>query len=125
MTTASAGSEPAASPVQPIKPLTWREDQARDKLANTLSDVEITGELFITVKTDVASPVPKVGARHSVEIAIWPREAPRVGSGRDSAVYPSQHEPLPERPSHGRCVERSREEREREGSEREQRDGEG
>lgn len=79
---AFAGSEPAASPVQPIEPLTEREEQVLAKVAGGLSNGEIAGELFITVstvKTHVASLMTKLGARNRVEIAIWAYESGRVG----------------------------------------------
>lgn len=79
---AFAGSEPAASAVQPIEPLTEREEQVLAKVASGLSNGEIAGELFITVstvKTHVASLMTKLGARNRVEIAIWAHETGRVG----------------------------------------------
>lgn len=79
---AFAGSQPATSPVQPIEPLTEREEQVLAKVASGLSNGEIAGELFITVstvKTHVASLMTKLGARNRVEIAIWAYETGRVG----------------------------------------------
>lgn len=78
---AFAGSEPAASPVQPIEPLTDREEQVLVKVARGLSNSEIANELYITlstVKTHVASLMTKLGARNRVEIAIWAHETRRA-----------------------------------------------
>ncbi|MFT4135891.1 response regulator [Microbacterium sp.] len=78
---AFAGSEPAASPAQPIEPLTEREEQVLVKVASGLSNSEIAGELYITlstVKTHVASLMTKLGARNRVEIAIWAHETRRM-----------------------------------------------
>lgn len=78
---AFAGSEPAASPAQPIEPLTEREEQVLAKVASGLSNSEIAGELYITlstVKTHVASLMTKLGARNRVEIAIWAHETRRM-----------------------------------------------
>ena len=77
---AFAGSAPAASPAQPIEPLTEREEQVLAKVASGLSNGEIAGELYITlstVKTHVASLMTKLGARNRVEIAIWALETRR------------------------------------------------
>ncbi|MDJ0324211.1 response regulator transcription factor [Cryobacterium sp. PH31-AA6] len=78
---AFAGSEPAASRVQPVEPLTEREEQVLTKVAGGLSNSEIAGELYITlstVKTHVASLMTKLGARNRVEIAIWAHETRRT-----------------------------------------------
>lgn len=78
---AFAGSEPAASLVQPVEPLTEREEQVLTKVASGLSNSEIAGELYITlstVKTHVASLMTKLGARNRVEIAIWAHETRRT-----------------------------------------------
>ncbi|WP_028496173.1 MULTISPECIES: response regulator [Microbacterium] len=78
---AFAGSEPAASPAQPLEPLTDREEQVLAKVAGGLSNSEIAGELYITlstVKTHVANLMTKLGARNRVEIAIWAHETRRT-----------------------------------------------
>ena len=78
---AFAGSEPAAARVQPVEPLTEREEQVLTKVASGLSNSEIAGELYITlstVKTHVASLMTKLGARNRVEIAIWAHETRRT-----------------------------------------------
>ena len=77
---AFARSVPAASPAQPIEPLTEREEQVLAKVANGMSNSEIGGELYITlstVKTHVASLMAKLQARNRVEIAIWAHETRR------------------------------------------------
>ena len=77
---AFARSAPAASPAQPIEPLTEREEQVLAKVANGMSNTEIAGELYITlstVKTHVASLMAKLHARNRVEIAIWAHETRR------------------------------------------------
>ena len=77
---AFARSAPAASPAQPIEPLTEREEQVLAKVANGMSNSEIAGELYITlstVKTHVASLMAKLHARNRVEIAIWAHETRR------------------------------------------------
>ncbi len=79
---AFAGSAPAASPAQPIEPLTEREEQVLVQVARGMSNSEIAGELYITlstVKTHVASLMTKLGARNRVEIAIWAHETRRTG----------------------------------------------
>lgn len=78
---AFAGSAPAASPAQPIEPLTEREEQVLVQVARGMSNSEIAGELYITlstVKTHVASLMTKLGARNRVEIAIWAHETRRT-----------------------------------------------
>ncbi|WP_347345092.1 response regulator transcription factor [Microbacterium sp.] len=78
---AFAGSAPAASPAQPIEPLTEREEQVLVQVARGMSNSEIAGELYITlstVKTHVASLMTKLGARNRVEIAIWAHETRRA-----------------------------------------------
>ena len=75
-----AGSGPAA-PVQPIDPLTDREEQVLTAVARGLTNAEIGAELRITlstVKTHVTSLMNKLGARNRVEIAIWAYETHRI-----------------------------------------------
>jgi DNA-binding NarL/FixJ family response regulator len=76
-----AGTAPAAPLVQPVEPLTEREEQVLAKVAIGLSNSEIAGELYITlstVKTHLASLMAKLGARNRVEIAIWAHQTKRV-----------------------------------------------
>ena len=78
---AFAGAAPAGPLVQPIEPLTEREEQVLAKVATGLSNSEIAGELYITlstVKTHLASLMTKLGARNRVEIAIWAHQTKRV-----------------------------------------------
>jgi DNA-binding NarL/FixJ family response regulator len=78
---AFAGSGPAAPPVQPVEPLTGREEQILAAVARGRTNSEIAGELYITlstVKTHVASLMAKLGARNRVEIAMWAYETRRL-----------------------------------------------
>lgn len=78
---AFAGASPAAHPVQPLDPLTDREEQVLARVAAGRSNSEIAGELYITlstVKTHIASLMSKLGARNRVEIAIWAHQSGRV-----------------------------------------------
>jgi DNA-binding NarL/FixJ family response regulator len=68
-------------PVQPIDPLTEREEQVLALVAKGRTNAEIAAELFIglsTVKTHVASLMTKLGARNRVEIAMWAYDTRRV-----------------------------------------------
>ncbi|MEN3362253.1 MAG: hypothetical protein V7637_6235 [Mycobacteriales bacterium] len=78
---AFAGVGPAAPPVQPVEPLTGREEQILAAVARGRTNSEIADELYITlstVKTHVASLMAKLGARNRVEIAMWAYETRRV-----------------------------------------------
>ncbi|MFD0206860.1 MULTISPECIES: response regulator [Saccharothrix] len=75
-----AAGEPAASPAQPLEPLTDREEQVLATVARGRTNSEIAAELHITlstVKTHVASLMTKLGARNRVEIALWAYETGR------------------------------------------------
>jgi DNA-binding NarL/FixJ family response regulator len=77
---AFAGSAADPQPMQPIEPLTDREEQVLATVARGLSNTEIAGELHIslsTVKTHIASLMAKIGARNRVEVAIWALETRR------------------------------------------------
>ena len=68
-------------PVQPVEPLTSREEQVLVTVASGRTNAEIADELHIslsTVKTHLASLMTKIGARNRVEIAIWAYETKRV-----------------------------------------------
>ena len=70
-----------AEPVQPVDPLTDREEQVLALLARGRTNAEIGAELFIglsTVKTHVASLMAKLGARNRVEVAMWAYDTKRV-----------------------------------------------
>jgi DNA-binding NarL/FixJ family response regulator len=75
-------AKPATSrPVQPIEPLTDREEQVLLTVAHGLTNGEVAAELYIslsTVKTHLASLMRKLGARNRVEIAMWAYETGRV-----------------------------------------------
>jgi DNA-binding NarL/FixJ family response regulator len=78
---AFAGSAPAATPRQPLEPLTEREEHVLATVARGRSNNEIAAELHIslsTVKTHLASLMTKLGARNRVELAIWAYETGRV-----------------------------------------------
>jgi DNA-binding NarL/FixJ family response regulator len=80
---AFAGAEPAAPLVQPVEPLTEREEQVLAAVARGRSNDEIARELYITlstVKSHVGSLMAKLGVRNRVEIAIWAYETHRVPS---------------------------------------------
>jgi DNA-binding NarL/FixJ family response regulator len=80
---AFADAGPAAPPVQPIEPLTDREEQILAAVARGRTNTEVAAELFITlstVKTHVASLMTKLGARNRVEIAMWAYRTHRVRS---------------------------------------------
>jgi len=68
-------------PVQPIDPLTAREEEVLLTVARGLTNVEIASTLHIslsTVKTHLASLMGKLGARNRVEIAMWAYETNRL-----------------------------------------------
>ena len=67
--------------VQPIEPLTAREEEVLLTVATGLTNAEIADELYIslsTVKTHLASLMGKLGARNRVEIAMWAYETKRI-----------------------------------------------
>ena len=70
-------------PVQPIEPLTAREEEVLLAVGRGLTNAEIGDELHIslsTVKTHLASLMGKLGARNRVEIAMWAYETKRITS---------------------------------------------
>ncbi len=78
---AFADSGAATTPVQPIDPLTDREEEVLLTVASGRTNAEIASELHIslsTVKTHLASLMAKLGVRNRVEIAIWAYETGRV-----------------------------------------------
>jgi DNA-binding NarL/FixJ family response regulator len=78
---AFAESESSPTPVQPISPLTDREEEVLVTVARGRTNAEIAEELHIslsTVKTHLASLMQKLGARNRVEIAMWAYETGRM-----------------------------------------------
>ncbi len=76
-----AAQAPAASPVQPLEPLTDREEEVLALVARGHTNAEIAAELYIgvtTVKTHVTSLLTKLGARNRVEIAMWAYDTGRL-----------------------------------------------
>jgi DNA-binding NarL/FixJ family response regulator len=72
---------PTRTPVQPVDPLTTREEQVLIAAATGRTNAEIAVELHIslsTVKTHLTSVMGKIGARNRVEIAIWAYETARI-----------------------------------------------
>ncbi|WP_329331381.1 response regulator transcription factor [Streptomyces sp. NBC_00663] len=76
---------PAGRPVvQPVAPVTAREEQVLLAVARGLTNTEIADALHIslsTVKTHLASLMAKLGARNRVEIAMWAYETRRILPG--------------------------------------------
>jgi len=73
-----------APPVQPIQPLTDREEEVLVTVARGLTNAEIAHELHMslsTAKTHLASLMAKLGARNRVEIAMWAYETDRIKRG--------------------------------------------
>ena len=68
-------------PVQPIDPITEREEEVLALVARGRTNAEIATELFVglsTVKTHVTSLMTKLGARNRVESAMWAHDTRRV-----------------------------------------------
>ena len=71
----------SVAPVQPIDPLTEREEEVVALVARGRTNAEIATELFVglsTVKTHVGSLMTKLGARNRVELAMWAYDTRRV-----------------------------------------------
>lgn len=69
------------TPVQPLDPLTEREEEVLRLVARGRTNAEIAGELYIalsTVKSHIAALMTKLGARNRVEIAMWAYDTRRV-----------------------------------------------
>ena len=73
---------PAGRPaMQPVAPLTAREEEVVIAVAQGQSNAEIADALFVslsTVKTHLASVMAKLGARNRVEIALWAYQTRRI-----------------------------------------------
>ena len=81
---AFAESHATREPVQPVEPLTAREEEVLLTVARGRTNTEIATDLHIslsTVKTHLASLMAKLGARNRVEIAMWAYETGRVRQG--------------------------------------------
>jgi DNA-binding NarL/FixJ family response regulator len=69
------------APIQPIEPLTGREEQVLITVARGRTNAEIADELHVslsTVKTHLTSIMTKLGARNRVEIVMWAYETGRI-----------------------------------------------
>jgi DNA-binding NarL/FixJ family response regulator len=78
---AFSDSRSARTPVQPIEPLTDREEQVLTTVARGRTNAEIADELHVslsTVKTHLTSIMTKLGARNRVEIVMWAYETGRI-----------------------------------------------
>jgi DNA-binding NarL/FixJ family response regulator len=78
---AFADTPTGAAPVQPVEPLTAREEEVLLTVARGLTNAEIADELHIslsTTKTHLASLMQKLGTRNRVEIALWAYETKRL-----------------------------------------------
>ena len=78
---AFAATDSATSPMQPVDPLTDREEEVLMKVARGKTNAEIAEDLFIsnsTVKTHIARLMAKLEARNRVELVIWAYETGRV-----------------------------------------------
>ncbi|MGB5951049.1 MAG: response regulator transcription factor [Ornithinimicrobium sp.] len=74
-------ASPSIAPVQPVVPLTEREEDVTEAIAAGLTNAEIAGRLYIslsTVKFHVSSIMDKVGARSRVQVVIWAYETGRA-----------------------------------------------
>ena len=73
---------PAGRPaMQPVAPLTAREEEVVIAVAQGRSNAEIADDLYVslsTVKTHLASVMAKLGARNRVEIALWAYQTRRI-----------------------------------------------
>jgi DNA-binding NarL/FixJ family response regulator len=78
-----ADARAARPPVQPIEPLTGREEEVLITVARGRTNAEIADELHVslsTVKTHLASLMAKLGARNRVELVMWAYETGRIRS---------------------------------------------
>ncbi len=78
---AAATEPPRATLVQPVVPLSDREEQVLRATARGLGNAEIADELYIslgTVKTHLSSLQTKIGARNRVELAAFAWQTGRM-----------------------------------------------
>lgn len=76
-----AASQRSGPPIQPIVPLTAREEEVLAAVARGRTNVEISQDLFMslsTAKTHIASLMMKLSARNRVEVAMWAYDTGRV-----------------------------------------------
>ena len=82
---AAFSDQPSGRPrVQPIEPLTGREEEVLVTVARGRTNAEIADELHIslsTVKTHLASLMAKLGARNRVELVMWAYDTNRIRGG--------------------------------------------
>jgi DNA-binding NarL/FixJ family response regulator len=75
------GVSASAPAVQPLDPLTEREEEVLVTVARGRTNAEIADDLCIslsTVKSHLASLMSKLGARNRVELAMWAYETDRM-----------------------------------------------
>ena len=81
--TAFAGTRAGEPPVEPLEPLSSREEEILIPVAKGWTNHEIADQMHIsisTVKTHLASLMRKLNARNRVEIAMWAYETGRIGA---------------------------------------------
>ena len=82
---AAFSDPPTGQPrVQPIEPLTGREEEVLVTVARGRTNAEVADELHIslsTVKTHLASLMAKLGARNRVELVMWAYDTNRIRGG--------------------------------------------
>lgn len=72
---------PSTTAVEPVDPLTAREEEVLRSVATGRTNAEIADELHLglgTVKTHLAHLMSKLSARNRVELAMWAYETGRV-----------------------------------------------
>jgi DNA-binding NarL/FixJ family response regulator len=80
-TFASGDAATAGQPMEPIEPLTGREEDVLLTVARGRTNAEIAAELHIslsTVKTHLSSLMAKLGARNRVELVMWAYDTGRM-----------------------------------------------
>jgi DNA-binding NarL/FixJ family response regulator len=78
---AFAATDSSTATIQPVDPLTNREEEVLMKVARGKTNAEIAEDLFIsnsTVKTHISRVMTKLQARNRVELVIWAYETGRV-----------------------------------------------
>ncbi len=71
----------ARTALEPVDPLTAREEEIVLAVGQGLSNTEIGSQLFMsigTVKTHIGNVMSKLGTRNRVQIAIWAYESRRI-----------------------------------------------